>query len=267
MSGGSGTGAVSYADAPGACSVNASSGLVTMTSGTGTCSVTATKAADTNYSSATSAAATVAATLASQATLTVTGMPTSAQAYGATFTVGTSGGSGTGAVKFAATGACSVNASSGLVTMTSGSGTCSVTATKAADTNYKAVTSAPATVAATATGCASVSTAISVTAGGFVYNFSTGLFSQTVTLKNTGSTAIAGPISYVLDNLSSNATLSSPSPSGLTGCIAPSGSPYINVSSTSMSANQTISVTLLFNDPNKTTISYTPQVLTGSGPR
>ena len=79
-----------------------------MTSGTGTCSVTAAKASDGNYASATSAAATVSATTATQATLSVTGMPTTAQSYGATFTVGISGGSGTGLVSFASTGACTV---------------------------------------------------------------------------------------------------------------------------------------------------------------
>ncbi len=94
-------------------------------------------------------AAVLAPVKGTQATLTVTGMPGTTQAYGATFTVATSGGSGTGAVTFAATGACSVNASSGLVTMTSGTGTCSVTATKAADINYNSTTSVAATVSAT----------------------------------------------------------------------------------------------------------------------
>ena len=56
-SGGSGTGAVTFAST-GACSVVSTTGVVTMTSGTGTCSVTATKAADANYGSTTSAAAT-----------------------------------------------------------------------------------------------------------------------------------------------------------------------------------------------------------------
>ena len=144
-SGGSGTGAVSYS-ATGACSVNATSGFVTMTGGTGICSVTAAKAADTNYSNTTSAAATVNATLASQATLFVTGMPVTAQLYGATFTVGTSGGSGMGAVSYSATGSCSVDVKSGLVTMTSGTGICSITATKAADTNYSSTTSVAANV-------------------------------------------------------------------------------------------------------------------------
>jgi hypothetical protein len=138
--GGSGTGAVTYA-ATGSCSVSGTT--VTMTSGTGTCSVTATKAADANYSSVTSAAATVSAAPATQTTLTVTGMPGTAP-YGTTFTVGSSGGGGTGAVTFAATGSCTV--SGATVTVTSGTGTCSVTASKAADANYAGATSAAAMV-------------------------------------------------------------------------------------------------------------------------
>jgi hypothetical protein len=114
--------------------------MVTITSGTGTCSVTATKAADQNYLQASSAPATVSATLATQATLAVTGVPTTSQAYGAQFTVSSSGGSGTGAVTFSAQGACSV--AGAMVTITSGTGTCSVTATKAADDDYGTATSA-----------------------------------------------------------------------------------------------------------------------------
>jgi hypothetical protein len=152
-SGGSGTGAVTFA-ATGACSVGATgadgSALVTINASTGTCSITATKAASTGFNSATSAPATVGVTTATQSALTVTGMPATAQAFGATFTVSTSGGSGTGAVTFAAAagGACTVNATSGLVEITSGNGTCSVTVTKAADGSYSSTTSAPATVAA-----------------------------------------------------------------------------------------------------------------------
>src|SRR5208282_5957078 len=99
--------------------------------------------------STTSAAATVGAALANQATLTVTGMPVTAQIYGATFTVGASGGNGTGALTFAASGACSNTAGGALITMTSGTGTCSVTATMAADTNYALASSSAATVGAT----------------------------------------------------------------------------------------------------------------------
>ncbi|MDR3662241.1 MAG: Ig-like domain repeat protein, partial [Mycobacterium sp.] len=126
-----------------------SGGTATFSSSTltaGSYSITAAYSGDSNYTSATSSPQTLTISQADQAALAVTGMPPTAQIYGATFTVEASGGSGTGAITFAATGACSVNANSGLVTMTSGTGTCSVTATKAADTNYNSITSPAATV-------------------------------------------------------------------------------------------------------------------------
>jgi hypothetical protein len=80
-----------------------------------------------------------------QATLTVTA-PTSGT-YGQAYAMTTSGGSGTGAVTFAATGtACNIPTSgddAGKLVITSGTGTCSVTATKAGDANYNPATSAP----------------------------------------------------------------------------------------------------------------------------
>ncbi len=79
---------------------------------------------------------------AGEAALQVTGVPASAQAYGTTFTAGSSGGSGTGVVTLSASGACSLSGTT--VTMTAGSGTCTVTATKAADTDYSAATAAAA---------------------------------------------------------------------------------------------------------------------------
>ncbi len=114
----------------------------------GSYSITAAYSGDSNYASATSSPQSLTINPADQATLTVTGMPGTPQTYQATFTVGASGGNGTGALTFAASGACSVDANSGLVTMTSGTGTCSVTATKAADTNYNSITSPAATVSA-----------------------------------------------------------------------------------------------------------------------
>jgi hypothetical protein len=147
--GGSGTGAYIYsAGSSTACTVGSSTGVLTITSGTGACSITATRAADGNYNvSAPSSAASVTVSSASQATLAVTGVPGTAQAYGTIFTVGSSGGSGSGAMTFAATGACSNIGAT--VTITSGSGICSVTATKAADTNYNTVTSAAVSLGTT----------------------------------------------------------------------------------------------------------------------
>ena len=106
----------------------------------------------------------VTVTQADQASLTVTGVPTTAQAYGANFAVGSSGGTGTGAVTFLATGACSNIGA--IVAMTSGTGTCSVTATKAADANNNIATSPAATVAAMP---ASPTVTAWPTAGGITY--------------------------------------------------------------------------------------------------
>jgi hypothetical protein len=142
-SGGNGAGPVTFATT-GVCSNTAGGALITMTSGTGTCSITATKAGDTNYLEVSAATVLVDSAKAAQATLVVTGAPSTAL-NGSSFTVDAAGGSGTGVVTFVATGGCS-NAGA-VVTMTSGTGTCSITATKAADANYLETISAPTLVA------------------------------------------------------------------------------------------------------------------------
>jgi hypothetical protein len=82
-----------------------------------------------------------------QGPLLVDGAPGTA-VYGNSFTVGTTGGSGTGAVTFAATGACSNTGGGALITVTSGSGECEITAFKAGDVNYYEATSPLVLVAA-----------------------------------------------------------------------------------------------------------------------
>ena len=83
-----------------------------------------------------------------QAALTLTGGTT--VVYGETLQLGTSGGSGTGAVTYAVTngtGEATIDAT-GKLTPTK-AGTVTVTATKAADANYNSVTSAPVTITIT----------------------------------------------------------------------------------------------------------------------
>jgi len=82
---------------------------------------------------------TTTATLATQATLTVTGPGN--VTYGNTGTAATSGGSGTGAVSFDAGASTGCSVTGTTVTVTNGSGTCSLTATKASDGNYASATS------------------------------------------------------------------------------------------------------------------------------
>lgn len=91
-----------------------------------------------------SATAAFTVTKLTQNTLTVTGLPASATYLQSGITAGTSGGSGTGAVTYSAgaSTACSVDSSSGVVLISSGTGTCTITATKASDSTYNSATSA-----------------------------------------------------------------------------------------------------------------------------
>jgi hypothetical protein len=135
----------------GSCTIGRNN-LVTMGSGTTSCVVTANLAActsgGTTYGSAT-LTATVTATLATQTTLVLHGVPTGAINDGATFTVSTTGGSGTGAVTYSVTGACTVSGNQVTMNATGSGQTCTVTATKASDGNYASATSAPATTGQT----------------------------------------------------------------------------------------------------------------------
>ena len=133
--GGSGTGAVTFT-ASGGCS-NADA-LVTITSGSQACSVAAAKAGDSTYQAATASPALVVTTKAQQAGLTVT--TPAAASFGTSFTATATGGTTTGAVTFSASGACGNSGGASLISMTSGTGTCTVSATRAGNDNYDPVT-------------------------------------------------------------------------------------------------------------------------------
>ncbi len=106
----------------------------TMTSGTGTCSVIANQAGNSNYSAAPTVTQTVNATSASQTISFTTNAPSSA-AYNSQFTVAATATSGL-AVSFTSSGSCTN--SGATYTMTSGTGTCSVIANQAGNSNYAA---------------------------------------------------------------------------------------------------------------------------------
>jgi hypothetical protein len=128
--------------AGGGCSVAAAGAAfaVTMTSGTVNCTLTASQAGDPTHNAATNFVRTVTAAKASQAQPTLDGA--SSGTYGSTYMLTYGGGSGTGDVTFSATGAaCSVGSSTSTstqVTMLAGAGSCTVTAIKAADSNFSA---------------------------------------------------------------------------------------------------------------------------------
>jgi MBG domain (YGX type) len=140
--GGSGTGALSFTASGTACQMGsgADAGKLLITSGTGTCSVTAHKASDDNYLAADSADHAVTVHKAAQDTLSITG-PADATYNHADYDITTSGGSGTGTLSFDAGSSTACSIASGKLHVVSGTGSCSITATKAGDANYNPTTS------------------------------------------------------------------------------------------------------------------------------
>jgi trimeric autotransporter adhesin len=142
-SGGSGTGSITFAIYSGgtatSCTLSGSGTSNTITATTsGTCLIRATRAGDTNYTSISSASITFTFIRATQSALTIT---SSTANYGTPLTLATSGGTGTGAITYSVTsGPCTVSNNTTL--NYSAAGTCVLTATKAQDNDYSALTSA-----------------------------------------------------------------------------------------------------------------------------
>jgi phosphotransferase system HPr-like phosphotransfer protein len=165
----------------GACSN--SGATYTMTSGTGTCSVIANQAGNSNYAAAAQVTLTVAATLATQ-TITFTTNPPASAAYKSSFTVAATGGASGNPVTLTSSGACSN--SGATYTMTSGTGTCSVIANQAGNSNYAAPAQVTKTVSATYSTASLGPTSLSF---GTVSSGKSST-AQTATLSNTGTTPL-----------------------------------------------------------------------------
>jgi hypothetical protein len=125
--------------ASGACSITGVT--VTMTSGTGTCTLTATWSADNNYLAASATQTTAAAKIAP--TPMFTGAPASVP-YSSSFAVTATTNASTTAT-ISASGPCSI--AGVTVTMTSGTGTCNLTANWPADSNYLGASASQSTIA------------------------------------------------------------------------------------------------------------------------
>jgi uncharacterized repeat protein (TIGR03803 family) len=116
---------------------------------------------------------------------------------------------------------------------------------------------------------ADVSAVVAVASQGpLKLNRKTGRYTQTVTLKN-GDGAMGGPVSLVLDGLSSDATLFNAT--GGTTCAVPFGSPYVNVdvgTDSVFNPRERATVTLEFTTSSGQPPTYTgTRVLVGSGNR
>jgi hypothetical protein len=120
-----------------------------------------------------------------------------------------------------------------------------------------------ATSGAVAVGVTNVTSSVSVSKGTAVLNSKTGQYSQLVTVKNIGTASITGPIELLLGSLTTGVTLVGAKAST---AVTPIGSPYILLGTLTsvLQAGHSLSITLVFNDPRKSAISYTPSVFAGS---
>lgn len=131
--------------------------------------------------------------------------------------------------------------------------------TFAGNTNYQAVTTyTDSGQAVDIAGPVNVSADVSLSYGGYLYSPHLREFAETVTITitNTSSSALAGPLALQLNNLT-NATLVSPS-----GTDA-NGDPYVNLSLTNgeLAAGQSITVVLYFQDPTFDNITFDAEVM------
>ncbi len=107
---------------------------------------------------------------------------------------------------------------------------------------------------------------VSITLGKLAYSASTGTWSQTATIKNIGKAALNAPLSLVVKNLTSGASLTNLN--GTTVCFAPAGSPYMDLSLTSkgLAIGAGAEVTLEFSAPSTAKITFISEVA-GAGAR
>ena len=133
--GGSGSGAVTFAYVSGTCVLNG--GTLTPGDVGSSCVLTATKAADASYNSATSSNTSITVQKANQPTLSVS---STSGTMGVSLSLTASGGSGTGSISWTkVSGACTISGST--LTPTAAGTSCVVRATRASDSNYNSADS------------------------------------------------------------------------------------------------------------------------------
>ncbi len=154
--GGTGSGAYSYALVNGNGIATLSGAVLTVT-GTGNIIVTATRAGDSNYNAKTSDQYTITVGKAEQAALSFTTPNTATYSAGLSIPLAVTGGSGTGAVTYSVLSGKGSLSGNNLVL--SGAGNVEVSATKAADSIYAAKTAYITIMVARGNGTASVSIA------------------------------------------------------------------------------------------------------------
>lgn len=105
-----------------------------------------------------------------------------------------------------------------------------------------------------------VTSNVNITQTGIKYNRRTGQFVQQVTVTNTSGSDISDPVSFALNNLSSNATLAN------SGGTTSGGAPFVTLSTGADGLNpgESTSILLQFSNPTLQSITYEPAVFSGT---
>jgi len=150
----------------------------------------------------------------------------------------------------------------GTVLLAGSNQSLSVTFTPADTTDYTtAAASNTITVNPVASGPTDVSSQVSVTGSGLVYSRNTKLYSGTVTIRNTGSLAIAGPIQAVFTSLISGTALTNQT--GLATSGAYGGAAYITAAGPGLAPGASITFTVQYSYSGSAPISYVVKTLSG----
>ena len=107
-----------------------------------------------------------------------------------------------------------------------------------------------------------VSASLSVTRGGFSFSPVVHRFGQFITITNTSSVEIVGPIKIAIDNLSAGSTAFGNT--GVTSCDGPLNSPYYQLNVT-LGPGGSATTSFVFTDPTKAPITYNTRILAGAG--
>jgi hypothetical protein len=134
---------------------------------------------------------------------------------------------------------------------------------------YLGATSGVLAQVVNASSCAvNLGSQVTIGQSGMRYDRASGEFVQSVTLTNNSATPVAGPLSLVLNNLTANAELASPS--GFTSCQKGTPAPFADAgvcTGGSLAPGASVSLMLRFNDPSMQGISYSASVVGGPLPR
>lgn len=102
-----------------------------------------------------------------------------------------------------------------------------------------------------------VTASAKIARSGIALNRVSGKYSGTVTITNTGATALTGPLHLVLQGLPSGVTLDGKS--GEQG-----GAPYLTLLNATLAAGASVTVTTTFTNPSKVSIGYTAKLFSGT---